>query len=317
MDWRELGYSGIRIAPIMFGGNVFGWTVSPTDAFTLLDAFVDAGFNAIDTANVYSNWVPGNQGGESEMIIGAWMKARGNRAGIVIATKVGWENGARGKGLSRAHILQEVDVSLARLQTDYIDLYQAHKDDPETPLEETLETFAELVRSGKVRAIGASNYSAARLAEAREICERRGFPHFATLQPRYNLYDRAEFETGLQPFCREHGIGVLPYYALASGFLTGKYRSTADFGKSPRGGGMSARLDARGQKILAALDTVSAAYGTTPAAVALAWLMRQDTIVAPIASATSLAHLKAFSTATRFDLGDYALNLIEAASAPA
>jgi len=315
MDWRDLGTSGIRIAPVMFGGNVFGWTVGPSEAFTLLDAFVDAGFNAIDTANVYSDWAPGNTGGESEMIIGAWMKARGNRAGIVIATKVGWETAARGKGLSRAHILQEVDASLGRLQTDYIDLYQAHKNDPATPLEETLETFAELIAAGKVRAIGASNYSAARLKEAREICERRGFPHFVTLQPRYNLYDREGFEHELQPFCREHGIGVLPYSSLASGFLTGKYRSSADFGKSARGGGMSRFLNARGKNILAALDTVSAAYGTTPAAVALAWLMRQDAIVAPVVSATSLAQLKAFSTATRFDLGDYALRLIEEASA--
>jgi aryl-alcohol dehydrogenase-like predicted oxidoreductase len=316
MDRRELGNSGIHIAPIMFGGNVFGWTVDHDKAFALLDAFVDAGFNAVDTANVYSDWAPGNVGGESEAIIGAWMKARGNRADIVVATKVGWDHGARGKGLSRAHIMQEVEASLARLQTDYIDLYQAHKDDPLAPLEETLETFAELVAAGKVRAIGASNYSAARLRQALEISDREGFPRFVTLQPRYNLYDREGFERELQPLCRAENIGVIPYYALASGFLTGKYRSQADFPKSRRGGGMGNYLNPRGLRILAGLDVVAKAYGITPSAVALAWLMRQPTIAAPIASVSNISQLRDFSIASRLDLGDFAQTRLEEASKP-
>jgi len=316
MDRRELGNSGIHIAPIMFGGNVFGWTVGKDRAFEILDAFLDAGFNAIDTANVYSRWIAGNQGGESEFVIGEWLEARGNRDQVVIATKVGHDMGARGHGLSRAHILQEVDSSLLRLKTDYIDLYQAHRDDPDTPLEEVLGTFDELIKSGKVRAIGASNFSAARLGEALDIAEKKNLPRFETLQPHYNLVERDEFEGDLQSLCVEKGIGVIPYYSLARGFLTGKYRSEKDFSKSPRGRNMGRLLDERGHNVLAALDTVASAYGATPAAIALSWLMHRPSVVAPIASATSVGQLKDFFTATRINLGDYAMQIIENAVNP-
>ena len=314
MDWRELGTTGINIAPIMFGGNVFGWTVDQEKAFELLDAFIDAGFNSIDTANCYSIWVDGNVGGESETIIGAWMKARGNREDIIVATKVGHDMGKRGRGLSKAHIVSEIEASLRRLQTDYIDLYQAHRDDPKTPLEDVLETFDELIKAGKVRAIGASNYSAARLGEALDIAEKKGLPRYRTLQPHYNLYKREKFEGETQSLCREEKIGVIPYFPLAAGFLTGKYRDEADFSKSPRGSSMGKYLNERGLKILQALDTVANAYGTTPAAVALTWVLHQPSVVAPIASATEISQLKEFSVATRLDPGDYAAALLEEAS---
>lgn len=316
MDWRKLGSTGISIAPIMFGGNVFGFTVDRERSFELLDAFVDAGFNSIDTANTYSRWVEGNEGGESETIIGAWMAERGNREEIIVATKVGHDMGQCGRGLSKAHIVQEVEASLQRLQTDYIDLYQAHCDDPDTPLEEVLEAFDGLMKSGKVRAIGASNYEAPRLREALDLARENDLPRYVTLQPHYNLYNRANFEAELQPLCLKEALGVLPYFPLASGFLTGKYRSKSDFSKSPRGGGMGKYLNERGLKILQALDTVASAYGTTPAAVALSWVMHQPSIVAPIASATKISQLKDFSVATRLDLGDYASALLEEASKP-
>ena len=316
MQKRELGKSGVRITPLMFGGNVFGWTVDRTAAFALLDAFLDAGFDAIDTADVYSRWQQGNSGGESETIIGAWMKARGNRARVILATKCGMEMGPEKKGLSKTYIHQAVDESLKRLQTDYIDLYQAHRDDPETPLAETLEAFGELVRAGKVRAIGASNYSAARLREALETSRKLGLPRFETLQPEFNLYNRQAFESDLQPLCVEEGIGVIPYYALASGFLTGKYRSELDFSKSPRGPRMKKYLDARGKRILAALDDVAAEYKATPASVALAWLMAQPSIAAPIASATTTDQMREFSAALRLSLSADALGKLDAASRP-
>jgi aryl-alcohol dehydrogenase-like predicted oxidoreductase len=314
MDQRELGKTGILTAPIMFGGNVFGWTIDQEKSFELLDAFVEAGFNSIDTANCYSIWVDGNEGGESESIIGAWMKARGNRQDIILATKVGHDMRKRGRGLSKTHITKEVEASLQRLQTDYIDLYQAHRDDPNAPLEDVLETFDELIKAGKVRAIGASNYDATRLGEALEIAENNNLPHYRTLQPHYNLYKREKFEGEMQTLCRSRNIGVIPYFPLASGFLTGKYRSESDFSKSTRGGSMGKYLNERGLKILAALDTVANAYGTTPAAVALSWVMHQPSIIAPIASATDVSQLKDFSVATRLDLGDYALALLEEAS---
>ena len=316
MDRRELGRSGIAIAPIMFGGNVFGWTVDQATAFALLDAFLDAGFNAIDTANIYSRWIPGNIGGESETVIGAWMKARGNRSRVVIATKVGHDMGAGRKGLAKTYIKEAVEESLVRLGTNYIDLYQAHKDDTATPQEETMEAFGELIAAGKVRAIGASNFSAARLRSALDASARRGLPRYETLQPRYNLYDRADFEGGLQQLCVAEGVGVIPYYGLASGFLTGKYRSEADFAKSPRGARMKNYLNARGRRILGALDEVSSAYATSPAAVALAWTMAQPGIAAPIASATNVEQLRDFSVAVRLELGAYARAKLDEASKP-
>ena len=316
MDRRELGNTGITTAPIMFGGNVFGWTIDQERSFELLDAFVDAGFNAIDTANVYVRWTERGEGGESETIIGAWMKARGNREEIVVATKVGHDMGKRGRGLSKAHITQEVEASLQRLQTDYIDLYQAHRDDPNTPFEDVLETFEGLIKAGKVRAIGASNYDAPRLREALNVARKNDLPRYSTLQPHYNLYNRAKFENELQSVCLDENIGVIPYFPLASGFLTGKYRSESDFSKSPRGSGMGKYLNERGLRILQALDTVASAYGATPAAVALSWVMHQPSIVAPIASATNVSQLKDFSVATRLDPGDYASALLEEASKP-
>jgi aryl-alcohol dehydrogenase-like predicted oxidoreductase len=314
MDQRELGTTGIFISPIMFGGNVFGWTINQAQSFELLDAFVEAGFNSIDTANCYSIWVDGNGGGESESIIGAWMKARGNRADIILATKVGYDIGKRGCGLSKAHIIQEVEASLQRLQTDYIDLYQAHRDDRNTPLDEVLETFDKLIEVGKLRAIGASNYDVGRLSEALDIAEKNNLPQYRTLQPHYNLYQRSKFEGEMQLLCCSKNIGVIPYFPLASGFLTGKYRSESDFYKSLRGAGMKKYFNERGLKILHALDTVANAYGTTPAAVALSWVIHQPGVVAPIASATKVTQLKDFSVATRLDLGDYALALLEDAS---
>ncbi len=315
-DKRPLGRSGIEIMPLMFGGNVFGWTVDEQQSFELLDAFVDAGLDSIDTADVYSIFVPGNRGGESETIIGNWMAARKNRASIVVATKVGHEMSPGGKGLSRRHILKSVDESLRRLKTDYIDLYQAHKDDLATPMEETLSAFAELTKSGKVRAIGASNFSAARLRQALDVSKRLNLPRYETLQPRYNLYDRGEFEAELLPLCRDEGIAVIPFYSLAAGFLTGKYRSAADLSQSQRGEKVrSSYLNPRGLKILKGLDEVATAYGTSQSAIALAWLMAQPSIAAPIASATRLSHVGDFVQAMRLELGDFALQILNEASA--
>ena len=229
MEARKLGRSGLTIAPLMFGGNVFGWTVDEATSFTLLDAFVDAGFNAIDTADVYSRWVPGNAGGESETILGAWLKARGRRERVVVATKLGMDVGAPSKGLSAAYMVEAVEASLRRLNTDYIDLYQSHLDDAEVPLEETLEAYDRLIKQGKVRAIGASNYTAPRLAEALRTSDENRLPRYETLQPLYNLSDRAGFEGALQDLCVEKQIAVIPFYGLASGFLTGKYRSESGF----------------------------------------------------------------------------------------
>jgi aryl-alcohol dehydrogenase-like predicted oxidoreductase len=315
-DKRPLGRSGIEIAPLMFGGNVFGWTVDEETSFDILDGFVAAGFDAIDTADVYSTWVPGHSGGESEGIIGAWMKARGNRRELVIATKCGSEMGPGKKGLSKAYIREACARSLERLQTDYIDVYQAHRPDPQTRIEETLEGFASLMEEGKVRAIGASNYSAVQLREALDASRRLGLPRYETLQPRYNLYDRAEFERELQPICRAEEIGVIPFYALAAGFLTGKYRKPEDARLSPRGESVVSRyLNPRGERILAALDEVAAAYGVTPAAVALAWVMAQPTITAPIASVTRVTQLADFTAAARLELGEYGLDRLNRASA--
>ncbi|AIY43097.1 Oxidoreductase [Collimonas arenae] len=314
---RKLGNSSLQVAPLMFGGNVFGWTADEATSFALLDKFVDAGLNFIDTADVYSRWVPGNHGGESETIIGKWLKRSGKRAQVVIATKVGKPMGEGKSGLSRAYIRQAVEASLTRLQTDYIDLYQSHDDDANTPLAETLGAYAELIKEGKIRVIGASNYTAERLAEALKVSQQNGFPSYQSLQPQYNLYDRAEYERTLEPFVLEHDIGVINYYSLASGFLSGKYRSEKDLGKSARGQKVKQYLDPRGLRILEALDQVAASLGASPAQVALAWLIARPSITAPIASATSLAQLDDMIAATRLQLDAAAIAQLDDASAAA
>jgi aryl-alcohol dehydrogenase-like predicted oxidoreductase len=315
MKKRKLGNSGLEVAPLAFGGNVFGWTVDEPTSFKLLDAFVSFGFNLVDTADIYSTWVPGNQGGESESIIGNWLKRSGNRESVIIATKVGMEMGPGKKGLSRSYILRAVEDSLRRLQTDYIDLYQSHEDDKETPLEETLSAFAQLIKQGKVRAIGASNYTADRLSQALDVSERNGLPRYESLQPLYNLYDRAEYEQQLEPLCLEKGIGVINYYSLASGFLTGKYRSEADLGKSARGKDIKKYLNERGFRILKALDQVASQYDSNPTRVALAWLIARPSITAPIASATSVGQLNDLIEATNLELDQPAIELLNQASA--
>jgi aryl-alcohol dehydrogenase-like predicted oxidoreductase len=315
MKNRKLGHSGIAVAPLALGGNVFGWTVNEPTAFKILDAFVAAGFNLIDTADTYSRWVPGNKGGESETIIGKWLKRSGNREKVVIATKIGSEMGPDRRGLSKPYILREVEDSLQRLQTDTIDLYQSHKDDPDTSLEETLEAYAQLIKQGKVRAIGASNYGAKRLSEAMQISMQKGYPAYQCLQPRYNLYDRAEYETFLEPVCIEKGLGVITYSSLASGFLTGKYRSGNDLSKSIRGQGMKLYLNDRGSRILGALDHAAEQYNATPAGVSLAWLMARPGITAPIASATSVEQLNDLIEGTKLKLNRATMDLLDKASA--
>lgn len=302
MNKRQLGRSGLLVAPWCFGGNVFGWTADEATSFRLLDAFVAHGFDFIDTADIYSRWVPGHEGGESETVIGRWLAGRGQRDRIVLATKVGMDMGAGQDGLSRDHIVRSVEASLRRLQTDVIDLYQSHRDDPKTSVDETMEAHAQLIKAGKVRAIGASNFSAERLETTLAVSRDREMPRYESLQPEYNLYDRTGFETKLRDVCLENGIGVIPYFSLASGFLTGKYRSEADFGKSPRGGNMAKYLNERGHRILAALDGVAEAVGATPATVALAWLMAQPTITAPIASATTVDQVEMLAKAATLSL---------------
>jgi aryl-alcohol dehydrogenase-like predicted oxidoreductase len=311
---RKLGSSGLEISPLAFGGNVFGWTVDESMSFKLLDAFVAAGFNFIDTADTYSRWAPGNQGGESETIIGKWVKQRGNRAKVVLATKVGMDMGAGKKGLSRSYVLREVEDSLKRLQTDYIDLYQSHADDLDTPLEETLGTYADLVKQGKVRVIGASNYKAERLSQALQVSRQQGYPVYHSLQPHYNLYDRADYEKELEPLCREQGVGVISYFSLASGFLTGKYRSEADLSKSARGQGVKKYLNPRGFAILNALDQVAEQTRSSPAQVSLAWLLARPGVTSPIASATNPQQLDDLLAATRLELQPAALELLNRAS---
>ena len=312
---RKLGNSGLEIAPLVFGGNVFGWTVNEAGASELLNHFVDAGFNKVDTADVYSNWIPGNHGGESETIIGKWLKQSGKRDQVLIATKVGLDMGNGRKGLSTKHILRSADESLARLQTDYIDLYQSHSEDKETPSEETLEAYAELIEAGKVRAIGASNFKADTLRAALEISQQKHLPRYESLQPLYNLYDRAEFEGELEAACHESNLGVIPYFSLASGFLTGKYRSEKDIANRSRGARVQKYLNPRGFRILAALDDVAAQYEATPAQISLAWLLAQPGITAPIASATSVKQLDELLGATRVNLDAAAIQKLDQASA--
>ncbi|MBN8550519.1 MAG: aldo/keto reductase [Deltaproteobacteria bacterium] len=314
MQKRQIGKSPLMVSPLTFGGNVFGWTIDETTSFSILDAFVDAGFEFIDTADVYSAWKTGNQGGESETILGAWMKARGNRSKLIIATKVGMELAPGKSGLAAPYIMRAVEDSLRRLRTDYIDLYQAHRDDPSTPLDETLEAFDSLVKQGKVRAIGASNYSPARLEEALSISEHRNLARFDCLQPEYNLYQREGYEKELEGLCVKHSVGVIPYYALASGFLSGKYRSERDLSQSTRGTKVSAYLNERGFRILAALDEVSKAHDCAPASIALAWLMQRSSITAPIASATSLSQLSELTRAAHLKLSADELILLNRAS---
>ena len=316
MIMRPLGGTGLQVAPLAFGGNVFGWTADEATSHRLLDAFVEAGFNLVDTADVYSVWAPGHTGGESESVIGRWMKARGTRERIVLATKVGMKLAEGRTGLSRRWIRQAVEDSLRRLQTDRIDLYQAHQDDPDTPLEETLSTFAELIREGKVRAIGASNYTAPRLAEALATSRRLGLPRYETLQPHYNLVERAIYEVELEPLCRSQGLGVINYFGLARGFLTGKYRSEADLSRSVRGAGVKPYLNERGFRILAALDAAAARLAATPAQVALAWQIARPGITAPIASATSLEQWKELARAATLVLDADTVAELDRASAP-
>lgn len=312
---RQLGNSGLQVAPLAFGGNVFGWTVDEPTSFELLDAFVAEGFNLIDTADSYSRWVPGHKGGESESVIGRWVKTRGNRDNVIIATKVGSDMGRGKKDLSKSWILREVEESLRRLHTDYIDLYQSHWDDPTTPVEETLGAYDRLVRDGKVRVIGASNLTAQRLRESLDTSERKGYPGYESLQPNYNLYDRAEFENELEPLCRKENLGVIPYFSLASGFLTGKYRTEADLASRARGAFVKKYLNERGLRILDALDAVAAEYKAKPAQIAIAWLLSRPSVTAPIASATNLDQLQELVQATRLQLSKQDVDKLDQASA--
>ncbi len=311
---RRLGNSSLEIGPLVFGGNIFGWTADEPTSFKLLDAFVASGLNLIDTADVYSKWIPGHVGGESETIIGNWLAKRGNRDKVLIATKLGVEMAPGETGLSKAYITRAVERSLKRLQTDYIDLYQAHRDDDKTPMEETLETFAGLIRAGKVKAIGASNFKADRLAEALRVSAAHGLPRYESLQPWYNLYDRFDYEGDLANLCQRENIGVIPYFGLASGFLTGKYRSEKDVEGKARGYRVKGMLNERGFRILKALDTVSADLGATLAQISLAWLMARG-VTAPIASATSLDQFKDLLGATTLKLSPDAVKLLNDASA--
>jgi len=313
MQLRALGRSGLQVAPLAFGGNVFGWTADEATSFELLDAFVDAGFNLVDTADVYSRWVADHSGGESETVIGRWLQRSGKRQRIVLATKVGMDMGGGHTGLSARHIRRSIEGSLRRLQTDHVDLYQAHQDDANTPLEETLAAFAELIREGKVRAIGASNYNAARLDEALQTSARLQLPRYESLQPLYNLMERA-YAAELEPLARREGLGVIPYSGLASGFLTGKYRRAADAAQSPRGGNIVKKyLDPRGQRMLDTLDGAAGSLRATPAQVALAWLMARPGLTAPIASATSLAQLSELIGAAQLQLDAATIAALDAA----
>ncbi len=314
MDKRPLGQSGLKIAPLVLGGNVFGWTADERTSHAILDAFLDLGFDMVDTANTYSTWVPGHVGGESESVIGRWLAQGGRRERVLIATKVGMEiEGA--KGLKRAQIEGHVEKSLRRLQTDRIDLYQTHLDDPGTPLDETLEALGRLVQSGKVRAIGASQYSGERLRASLEASKRLGLPRYETLQPELNLHDRENFERDLQPVALEYGLGVIPFFGLAKGFLSGKYRSLADIEGRPRAAGLKKYFEGnRGTRILTALDSIAEDLNATPAQVSLAWIMAQPSVTAPIASVTSVAQLEELAGAARLKLDTDVLAQLDEAS---
>ncbi|HEY0667140.1 MAG TPA: aldo/keto reductase [Sphingobacteriaceae bacterium] len=315
MQFKKLGNSELAVSPLCFGGNVFGWTLDEASSFKILDAFTDQGLNFIDTANSYSRWAPGNKGGESETIIGKWLKNSGKRDRIVLATKVGSNLSPEQKGLSRKYIMQAVEESLNRLQTDFIDLYQSHYDDPDTPVDETLEAFSALIKAGKVRVIGASNFSGMRLIESLNSSERLGIPRYESLQPEYNLYSREKYEREYEPIIKEKNLGVLPYYSLASGFLTGKYRSEQDFNKSARGTGISKYMNDRGFRILSVLDEIANQHRVTPATISLAWLMARPGITAPIASATTINQLNELVNATEISLDASSIELLNQASA--
>ena len=311
----QLGNTDLEITPIIFGGNVFGWTLNEEESFRILDAFIARGFNAIDTANNYSYWVPGNVGTESERIIGNWIKSRGNRDKIILATKVGGRNLIQDKpNTTKSHILKEVEESLLRLNTDYIDLYQTHYDDTKTPVEESLSAYNQLVKEGKVRYIGASNFSSERLIESLEKSDLFNLPAYKILQPEYNLYDRQSFEEFLQPVAEKFKLGVIPYYSLASGFLSGKYRNEEDLDKSTRGEGIKKYLNERGFRILDALATISTRHSISYSAVSLAWLIEQKSVIAPITSATKEEHLDAFLEAINVQLSHDDLKLLSEAS---
>ena len=315
MQKIQLGRSGITVPPVIFGCNIFGWTVDKAQSFRLLDSLVDSGLNALDTADVYSYWVPGNNGGESEIIIGEWLKARGRRHDVLIFSKAGMEMPGIGKGLAAQYLTRAIEASLKRLQTDVIDLFQSHRDDEVTPHEETLAVYDKLIQAGKIRAIGASNYSIVRFKQALEVSARTGLPCYETMQPHYNLLERS-IEADLLPLCANEGVSVIPYYALASGFLSGKYRSEADFSKSPRGArGAGKYLDAKGLKVLAALDAVADRYRTTPAQVAIAWFKGRPGLAAPIASATTFEQLAELVQAAALVLDADATAQLDAASA--
>jgi aryl-alcohol dehydrogenase-like predicted oxidoreductase len=315
MDYRPLGRSELQVSPLCFGGNVFGWTADERTSFSLLDAWIDAGFNFVDTADVYSRWAPGHQGGESEAVIGRWIRQGGRRSKVVLATKVGMDMGEGRTGLKPARIREAVEASLRRLHVECIDLYQAHRDDEETPLEATLEAFSKLIAEGKVRAIGASNYIAPRLREALDTSARLRLPRYESLQPLYNLFDRAAFEDDLQALCRREHVGVINYYALAAGFLTGKYRSPEDAVKSARGlSTVQKYLNPRGQRILKALDAAAERASATPAQVAIAWVMAQPGVTSPIASATSVAQLEELVKAADLELDAETMALLDDAS---
>lgn len=315
MHLRELGRSGLKISPLCFGGNVFGWTADEATSFKLLDAMLDSGVYFVDTADSYSTWVAGHRGGESETIIGRWMKVRGNRGRVIVATKVGSDLGGGKKGLAKAYILREVEESLQRLQTDCIDLYQTHRPDLGTPEEETLSAYEQLMRQGKVRAIGTSNYSAAQLKHSLDVSRHHGWPRYESLQPNYNLYDRADYERELEPMCAQEKIGVIPYFSLAAGFLTGKYRSETDLTQRARGQFVKKYLNERGFAILAALDEVAKEKDATPAQVALAWLMARPSVTSPIVSATSVEQWKEIVNAIDVKLDISAIERLDAASA--
>jgi aryl-alcohol dehydrogenase-like predicted oxidoreductase len=315
MQTKTLGHSNIQVAPLVFGGNVFGWTVNAEASFRLLDAFVDRGFNFIDTADTYSRWVPGNKGGESESILGQWFKRSGKRDQIVLATKVGVDMGDGKKGLGKHYILEEAEASLQRLHTDHIDLYQTHKDDESVPLEERFEAYQQLIQQGKVRIIGASKYNGTRLAEAIETAQQHGLPIYQTLQPEYNLHARQAYETDLAPVAKKFGLSVIPFFSLASGFLTGKYKSKAESVGTSRERMLAKYFDERGERILKALDEVSQQLNTRPASIALAWLLAQPTVTAPIASATSMEQLEGLFAAVELKLNQAALDKLNQASA--
>lgn len=315
MEKKKLGESTLEVAPLALGTNVFGWTIDEKKSFDVLDSFIAAGFNLLDTADVYSRWVTGNRGGESEIIIGNWMKQRKNRNQMIVATKVGGDMGQGKKDISKKYILKAAEDSLKRLQTDYIDLYQAHWDDNETPVEETLSAFQQLIKEGKVRFIGASNLSPQRLRASLEASERDGLPKYQSFQPEYNLYAREGFENELEKICLDNKLGVINYYSLAAGFLTGKYRSEADASKSARGESNKKYLNGRGFKILEALDDVAAKNKTTQASVAIAWLIERTSVTAPIASATSLSQLNSLVQATQLNLDAESITSLNTASA--